>query len=61
MSGLVVPVSFKAQMARDAIAPMQLQPWWSPDTDSMVDPLDDRETRAAVRRCLGEIWRAGEA
>ncbi len=27
-----------------------LAPWWSPDIDGMVDPLDDPEVRTEVRR-----------
>lgn len=27
-----------------------LNPWWSPDIDGMVDPLDDPEVRTEVRR-----------
>ena len=60
MSGLIVPKSFKAQMARSGIAPTQLTPWWSPDTDRMVDPLDDPEIRAAVLHCLNDVWHAPE-
>ncbi len=60
MSALVVPMSFKAEMARRGIAPMQLRSWWSPDTDRMVDPLDDPEIRAAVRHCLNDMWHAAE-
>jgi hypothetical protein len=36
-----------------------LQPYWSPDTDSDHDPLDERETRQAVRSTLAELCRSG--
>lgn len=57
-SVLVVPLSVKAQMARDGIAPNQLQRWWSPDTERRVDPFDDPEVRAAIRHLLSDIWHA---
>ena len=60
MSALVVPKSFKAEMARNGTAPNQLTRWWSPDTERDVDPLDDPEIRAAVRHCLNDVWHAPE-
>jgi hypothetical protein len=59
-SVLVVPLSIKAQMARDAIAPHQLQRWWSPDTERTVDPWDDPEVRAAICHLLSDVWHAPE-
>lgn len=50
------PMSIRAEMARAGLH--DLSPYWSPDTDSMVDPLDDAETRADVRSFMVAMWRA---
>ena len=34
-----------------------LAPWWSPDVDGFVDPLDDDEVRATVRRFFARYQR----
>lgn len=60
MADLFVPLRIKAQMARDGLAPNQLQRWWCPDTNRDMDPLDEPEVRAAIRHLLNDIWRAPE-
>lgn len=51
-----LPMWVRAEMARAGLH--DLMPYWSPDTDSIIDPLDDPETRAAVRSFIGKVWRA---
>ena len=36
-----------------------LEPYWSPDVDGYIDPLDDPETRLEVRRTLRLLFRDG--
>lgn len=58
---LAKPVNLRAEMARRGLAPNQLTPWWSPDTDSMVAPLGDSETQTVVTRFLFDLWSAALA
>lgn len=51
-------LAVRAEMARAGIAPMQLTPWWSPDTERDVDPMSDPETKQEIRRFLGRVWGA---
>lgn len=50
------PMRIRAVMARRGIAPMHLQSWWSPDTESDVNPLDDPETKAELRGFMSWLW-----
>lgn len=52
-----VPLYWRAEIARCGA---HHQPWWSPDTDSYVDDLDDRDTRNAVRALLARMLNAEE-
>lgn len=52
------PMHIRAEMARSELCPGQLHPWWSADTDRMVDPFDGPETRAAVKNFMGRLWKA---
>jgi hypothetical protein len=47
----------RAEIARRGLH--DLQPYWSPDSDSMVDPLDEDETRTAIRTALRQLFRDG--
>lgn len=51
-------LAVRAEMVRAGIAPNQLETWWSPDTESDVNELDDPEVQVAVRRFLGRAWEA---
>lgn len=57
MAEMVVPLHIKAEMARKGIAPMQLQGYEDPER-GWVDPMDDMDTKAAIRHLLSEIWKA---
>lgn len=52
------PKRIRAVMARCEFAPHQLDPWWSPDHDGMVDPLASTETRSSVRAFMRQLWDA---
>ena len=52
------PKHLRAEMARAGLAPQQLASWWSPDTDSMVNPLASDEARATVRDFMVRLWAA---
>ncbi|MCI0635554.1 MAG: hypothetical protein L0206_16815 [Actinobacteria bacterium] len=52
------PINLRAEMARRGLAPHQLGFYWSPDVETRLDPLDDAETRAEVRRFMAQLWRA---
>lgn len=43
-----------AEMARAGLH--DTTPYWSPDTESKIDPFDDPEYRALVRGFLGRMW-----
>jgi hypothetical protein len=50
------PMQIRAVMARRGIAPMHLQPWWSPDTERDMNPFDDPETQVELRGFLSWLW-----
>lgn len=50
------PLHLRAEMARAGLH--DLQPWWSPDVDGMVDPFDDPDQRRAIRVFLDQLWKA---
>lgn len=43
-----------ATMARAGMH--DLMPWFSPDANRVLDPLDDPEVRTEVRRFVGRLW-----
>jgi len=47
----------RAEMARRGLTFAQLVPWWSPDTDSVVVPLDDPEVQREVRMFMAWLWK----
>lgn len=47
----------RAEMARRGLTFGQLAPWWSPDTDSDVVPLDDPEVQWEVRKFMAWLWK----
>lgn len=55
---LTQPLTIRAEMARNGFAPRQMDRYWSPDTDSMIDPLADAESRDDVRRFMVRLWDA---
>ena len=52
------PPSIRAEMARHGLH--DLQPWWRPDDDRMVDPLDDPEIRGYVRAFCSAVFSMDE-
>lgn len=42
----------RAEMARRGLLTHQLQPWWSPDSEGMVDPLKSGDVQREVRRFM---------
>lgn len=52
------PMKVRAEMARRGLAPNQLFPYWSPDTERTIDPLrDTTDGRQAVREFAYWLWR----
>lgn len=49
-------VRVRARLARAGIAPVQLQRYECPDTERMVDPMNDPETQAEFRRLVIDLW-----
>ena len=54
---LAKPMALRAEMARQGLMFHQLLPYDDPER-GYVDPLDDHETKVAVRRFMGRIWQA---
>lgn len=52
------PIQIHAEMAQAGILPHQLSPYWDPDRECTVDPLDDLEVRRELRRFLKRLWDA---
>lgn len=50
------PTHLRATMARQSLTYGDLSTYWSPDTDSMVDPLDDQEIRSDLRVFMAKLW-----
>jgi hypothetical protein len=53
-----LPLPVLAEMARRGLHDLGV--YWSPDTNSEVDPLDDPETRREVRAFVGKVWRESQ-
>lgn len=51
------PMALRAEMARQGLMFNQLLPYEDPERGH-VDPLNDPEMKAAVRRFMGRIWQA---
>lgn len=49
-------VRVQARLARSGIAPVQLQRWECPDTERMVDPMNEHETQVELRRLVADLW-----
>lgn len=49
-------VRVRARLARSGIAPVQLQRWECPDTERMIDPMNEHETQVEIRRLLVDLW-----
>lgn len=49
-------VRVRARLARSGIAPVQLQRWECPDTERMVDPMNEHETQVELRRLVADLW-----
>jgi hypothetical protein len=51
------PLHIRAEMARQGLIFSQLLPYEDAERGE-VDPLDDHETKVAMRRFMGRIWQA---
>lgn len=52
---LAKPMAIRAEMARKGL--IHLMPYDDPER-GWVDPLNNQETKAAVRAFMGRLWRA---